>query len=309
MNVGRLQVVISLAALWILAAVVPQAGLTRADRHVAEEPAMWRPEHSGRTQSYPHERANVAEHLPSGLVLAAAVLSAVGLVAFLAWRLRRRKNDLFIYIEYPRQVWGAYLILGFLILMLAAICWVAWHESTRPVNPPVRQDVVDGPENREVPLPPVRSSSPRQADVPEASTWVRYIWVTFLVLLAAGIWDTLRRTPKDLPSEPGDLSPAIEETRQAVVTFQEPADPVARCYRDMCRVFEHRAKMTAEVTAREFALLLAKAGVGDPEVRSLTDLFEQVRYGGRMSGPREHGEAVALLETIESRYGRGFNEA
>jgi hypothetical protein len=64
---------------------------------------VWRPEHSGRTQSYPHERASAAEHLPSGLVLTAAMLSAVGLVAFLAWRLRRRKNDLSIYIEYPRQ--------------------------------------------------------------------------------------------------------------------------------------------------------------------------------------------------------------
>jgi hypothetical protein len=233
----------------------------------------------------------------------------VGLVGLLAWRLRRRKNDLFIYIEYPRQVWGAYLTLGFLILMLAAICWVAWHESTRPVNPPARQDVVEGLENKEVPPLPVRPSSPAQDDVPEVSIWVRYVWLTFLVLLAAGIWETLRRTPKGLPSESGDLSPAIEETRQAVVMFQEHRDPVARCYRDMCRVFQHRAPMTAEVTAREFALLLARAGVGDPGVKSLTDLFEQVRYGGRMSGPRERAEAAALLQAIQLRYGRAFNEA
>jgi len=145
-------------------------------------------------------------------------------------------------------------------------------------------------------------------DEPTGPTWLPYLWITLMILLAAGIGQALRTTPKSLSPEASEPPRVIEESFSPPVESQEPKDPVIRSYRDMCRLLGHRVAATAEVTAREFARMLAAAEVHDAEVGRLTQLFERVRYGGEGSSPPEHAEAVALLQAIESRYGRPRDE-
>ncbi len=57
------------------------------------------------------------------------------------------------------------------------------------------------------------------------------------------------------------------------------------------------------MTAREFERQLRRAGVHDSHVPQLSRLFEEVRYGGRESGPQEEREAVECLRAVQRAYG------
>ena len=52
------------------------------------------------------------------------------------------------------------------------------------------------------------------------------------------------------------------------------------------------------MTQAEFAVRLERDGLPADAVKSLTRLFENVRYGGYRTGPKEVNEAVACLTTI-----------
>jgi hypothetical protein len=53
-----------------------------------------------------------------------------------------------------------------------------------------------------------------------------------------------------------------------------------------------------DVTPSEFAAYLEKAGVPGDAVRTLTRLFESVRYGARRSTTDENEQAVTCLTAI-----------
>jgi hypothetical protein len=82
-------------------------------------------------------------------------------------------------------------------------------------------------------------------------------------------------------------------------------DVVLRCYRDMSRLLSEREAVpfTQAMTAREFEARLYAIGVRHEHIARLSRLFEFVRYGGRVSGPKEVAEAIACLEAIEAAYG------
>jgi len=52
------------------------------------------------------------------------------------------------------------------------------------------------------------------------------------------------------------------------------------------------------MTPREFVRSLTTMGLPELAVQRLTRLFEDVRYGARVAGDQEEGEAIASLTAI-----------
>ena len=310
MILRRTHIFLLLTALWTLAVAVPNLDFSstawrRSQRHTTLQSG----EETSR-EAPTEGRGEAEDRIPAWVFWTGLALSAVGLTGFVVWRIRRRRkrNEDTIYRERPRQVWQAYLAIGLLFVGLSGIFWLAWHPSRQPEEIKAFQRPAERHVDLRAALPPADSAPVRLVDEFTSPTWVRYLWITLMILLAVGIGQTLRRTPRSLPPEASEPPPVVEESPPPPVESREPADPVIRYYRDMCRILGHKVAVTAEVTAREFARLLADAEVHDAEVGRLTHLFERVRYGGEGSDPWEHAEAAALLQAIESRYGRADDE-
>ncbi len=78
-------------------------------------------------------------------------------------------------------------------------------------------------------------------------------------------------------------------------------DIIVACYVKMTRVVEQERGLLRQVamTPAEFALKLERAGLPGEAVRTLTHLFEEVRYGARQQASREQRDlAVASLHAI-----------
>jgi len=310
MILRRAHIFVLMAALWLLAVVLPSPDFPSRSRTDSQQHTGFQSDQETSKEAPTEGREEAEGRIPPWISRTVLALSAIGLTGFVVWRIRsrRRRNEDTIYRERPRQVWQAYLIIGLLLVGLSGIFWFSWRQSRQPEHTTVFQGPAERHVDARAALPSVDPSPSPKVDESTSPTWVRYLWITLIILLAVGIGQTLRRTPRNLPPQASEPLPVIEESPPPPVDSREPADPVIRYYRDMCRILGHKVTATAEVTAREFARLLAAAEVHDAEVGRLTHLFERVRYGGEGSAPSEHAEAAALLRAIESRYGRPRDE-
>jgi hypothetical protein len=73
-----------------------------------------------------------------------------------------------------------------------------------------------------------------------------------------------------------------------------------RCYHEMSRVLAEERGLVRGIamTPREFEVILAEKGLPQQHVRTLTQLFEAVRYGAKPPGESEERQAVDCLEAI-----------
>ncbi len=158
-------------------------------------------------------------------------------------------------------------------------------------------------------------------DTPPAATGSRPLpaagappgWLSTLVgaLAAAGlaalaIWVARRRRPARAAPDAREL--LADEAQQAIVALQRGADlrsTVLACYESMCRVLRQEQGLVVDttMTAREFELLLAKAGVDDGAVHRLSRLFERVRYGRGAPDAAAAQEAEFCLQAVVAAHG------
>jgi hypothetical protein len=77
-------------------------------------------------------------------------------------------------------------------------------------------------------------------------------------------------------------------------------DAIVRCYVRMNEVVTQERGLVRQLgtTPAEFALRMERAGLPGEAVRTLTHLFENVRYGGQTTGPAERDLAAAALAAI-----------
>lgn len=136
-------------------------------------------------------------------------------------------------------------------------------------------------------------------------------WLVFLVsfLLAAlvvaivigVIWVILRNRRQPAPSLAlEELAQQADEAREAIEAGGDLRDTVIRCYMEMNRVVRDARGLQREraMTPREFEDRLEHSGLPGEQVRDLTRLFEEVRYGAKELGPWEGRRAVACLTAI-----------
>lgn len=96
------------------------------------------------------------------------------------------------------------------------------------------------------------------------------------------------------------LAEAAQQTIAAIQTGGDLKASVIACYREMSRVVQEQRGISRDVTMtpREFEDVLVGKGLPGDAVRTLTRLFESVRYGSAADGARETEQAIAALTEI-----------
>ncbi len=134
-------------------------------------------------------------------------------------------------------------------------------------------------------------------------------WLTVTVILAmsvfvavcilAVVWYVRKR------NQAGNLffDDLAEEVQTALVSLRSGGDlksTIVRCYHEMSRVLEEERGIAREstMTPREFEERLVDKGLPETSIRTLTRLFEQVRYGSVSFGAREEQLALDSLTDI-----------
>jgi hypothetical protein len=102
---------------------------------------------------------------------------------------------------------------------------------------------------------------------------------------------------------PNPLDQIARETERTVVDLQAGADlkdTIRRCYFEMCVALKdyHNLERKIGMTPREFEASLNGLGLPIGNVRRLTRLFEEVRYGARLAGDHLEQESIDLLNAI-----------
>ncbi len=245
------------------------------------------------------------------LILTAAIFVGLLVLSFRGTRRRKRKDSDHheIYREPIPVPWPVYAVIVLLFAALAGLVWWARQPTTvmerqaktlQPMTASQEEAIKESP-------PP-----PPEAGDEHGLPGLRILEYILAISLLAGLgWAAWRswigRAPKAVP-EATDLG---EIVAQAVLDLQkgrELSDVVLRCYRDMCAILGRKVVLRKEMTAREFAQRLQQVGVGEKEVLRLTNLFERVRYGRHQANPDERVEAITLLQSIESQYGKVAHE-
>lgn len=144
---------------------------------------------------------------------------------------------------------------------------------------------------------------------------VPYWWllVAFWVLLGVG-WFYLvnRRRLDDDTSDVGGSGGSLPEgsfehdeavSAQETVSDVPASNPVYSAWREMATEAAESASGT--LTANEVAAAADDRGLDDDAVRTLTRLFEEVRYGGRPVTEDRKRRARSALESIDGSGGRG----
>ena len=135
-------------------------------------------------------------------------------------------------------------------------------------------------------------------------------WLTPVIIIAASLITVavivtilliMQRRRRLLP--PTALEKLAETAQTTVTAIQSGSDfklTVMRCYQQMMQVVKEEKGIAREttMTAREFEDQLVKRGLPQDAIRTLTRLFEQVRYGSLPTNPRDEAVAVACLTDI-----------
>lgn len=106
-----------------------------------------------------------------------------------------------------------------------------------------------------------------------------------------------------------DIAEAADEAAGSLRAGVDARNVVIRCYAQMCGIADRDRGVRRErdMTPGEFVALLAAAGIPDAPVRSLTRVFEEVRYGSAAPTGGLERQALDALREISSacRGGRG----
>jgi hypothetical protein len=136
----------------------------------------------------------------------------------------------------------------------------------------------------------------------EPPNWISYAVITgvallFSTLVVAGIWAYRQRSAED------DLSRLGLEMRQAIHSIDAGGDlgsTILTAYRDMSRVVRQTqgVERQSSTTPHEFISVLTAKGLPPAAVQDITQLFEQVRYGGKLASKADEQRALASLNAI-----------
>jgi hypothetical protein len=141
---------------------------------------------------------------------------------------------------------------------------------------------------------------------PHISPVLSYVITFGLILMAILFIWTLNRwwiKQKEIMAARPSLTKIAAIARASLKeleTGRDSDDAIIQCYERMSHVVGskqglHRANA---MTPSEFAARLERSGLPREAVSRLTHLFESIRYGGHVSGPRETTEAISCLTSI-----------
>ena len=134
-------------------------------------------------------------------------------------------------------------------------------------------------------------------DIPSLRYLGSLLMAVIIVTLAFRMWRRIQN------SSPSKLEKIAQEAENAVTEIQRGADlrdTIKRCYFEMSTALQEYRDIHREagMTPREFEASLQGFGLPIGNVRRLTHLFEEVRYGSKVLGEHIEREAVDLLNAI-----------
>ena len=137
---------------------------------------------------------------------------------------------------------------------------------------------------------------------PQISPWLVFA-VSFGIALALVLigWFIYTRRPKPARAfSMGELAGIAREAQDELQEGRNWDDAIVRCYVRMNEVATRERGLVRQLgtTPAEFALRMERAGLPGEAVRTLTRLFEGVRYGGKTTVPAERDLASAALSAI-----------
>ncbi|MBA3873203.1 MAG: DUF4129 domain-containing protein [Anaerolineae bacterium] len=106
-----------------------------------------------------------------------------------------------------------------------------------------------------------------------------------------------------IPSSDFSLEELAQEAQNAIQSLNTGGDlkvTVIHCYHEMTRIVKQQKgiERDATMTVREFEDHLVGTGLPQEALKTLTRLFEQVRYGGALAGGQEEKLALSCLTDI-----------
>lgn len=299
LTLRRVQLVIVLLLFWMLALVLPGIHFT---------PGNWTAIQAGLRGTHP------SLEILSGVFSALALIALAGLLllAFRKLIARKKKRDPEhqMYREPIPTPWPIYVIVIFILAAAGGLVWWAWEppNMTERTGTPVYWQAPERDREKESLSAAPPSALPMREH--RSAEWV-VIPLAFFFAIGLGVvlWRWLRRQSGRETLEVPEVGQAVAQAVWELESGGELSDIVLGCYREMCRILGQKAALRREMTAREFVRHLDQVGVRGEEIASLTTLFERVRYGRLAAGPEERTETIALLKAIETRYGKGHDEA
>ncbi len=148
----------------------------------------------------------------------------------------------------------------------------------------------------EAPPPEVIEKGPPLGPLPPGLIWL--VWLGLAAALAGlGLWLAFRQPGRRGPDL---LTLEAERALEALKAGLDLKNVIVRCYWQMAQVLqeEQGLEKQAAMTVREFERLLQARGVPPAPVHQLTQLFEAVRYGRRLSNADDERQAVDSLTAI-----------
>lgn len=186
-----------------------------------------------------------------------------------------------------------------LITLLVTLLLVTLLWRGRPALAPIIDDL-----QRPQAAPEDLLPAPDVAAAPEPQPWfVLFLTIGIAVFLAAVVvglgWVIFRR--RERSATPLDrLAQQAEEAIDTLEAGGDLKDTVTRCYLEMMQVLKEERGIQRQraMTPREFEARLEEVGIPTHQVRRLTRLFEQVRYGDKRLGQQEERQAIISLSSI-----------
>jgi len=190
-------------------------------------------------------------------------------------------------------------LLQYIIALLIVLLPFYFLQSA-PLEIVETEETVPAPQEAPQDLPP----APEVAPAPSPSNWwvvvatigAALLLAAFLVVLGWSIWRHRQRPPTSLDRLAQEAQDAVE----AIEAGADLRDTVTRCYFEMMQILKEERGIQRQrgMTPREFEAQLEGLGIPTAQVRRLTRLFEQVRYGDKRLGQREERQAVVSLTAI-----------
>jgi hypothetical protein len=124
------------------------------------------------------------------------------------------------------------------------------------------------------------------------------LFLAFILWKAYVFWKELAGSDSDLSLE--KIAKIARTSLKDISSGRDSSDVIMNCYYRMSDVVADKQRLNrgAGMTPSEFALRLEQSGLPGEAVRTLTRLFERVRYGDHRSDPAEVKEAVTCLTSI-----------
>ena len=192
------------------------------------------------------------------------------------------------------------LIAVLIVCLPLYLLWRARPEVLESIESPPR---LEGAPNG---IPP----APELTFTPEPTQWLTLAAIMAVALLVATVlvtvgWVIWRRRHRP-PTSLDQLAKQAQRAIDAIDAGADLRDTVTRCYFEMMQVLkeERGIRRQRAMTPREFEVQLEQMGIPMTQVRRLTRLFEEVRYGDKQLGSPEERQAVVALTSIV-RFSRG----